>query len=241
MLTWGRESIRSPSTAIVELVKNSYDAGASVAIVQIFSKSSDRREIRVLDNGEGMNERDIDDSWLCLGYSAKRRERKTKAGRRKTGEKGVGRISADRLGASLELRSKKSRSPAIWLRVDWSMFETSGKTLGEIDVAWSSGADIAPSPLPDSLRQHQRSTGSELIITALRDPWSESEIAELRRELSALTSPFVDLGGFEVHVISDVSPGENGPVASPFHHSAVVDGEFSIDDGGGIKWSLTSP
>jgi len=35
MLTWGRDSIKDHTTAVLELVKNSYDAGATIVEVTI--------------------------------------------------------------------------------------------------------------------------------------------------------------------------------------------------------------
>jgi hypothetical protein len=36
MLTWGRESIKDHTTAVLESLKNSYDAGAAIVEVQIW-------------------------------------------------------------------------------------------------------------------------------------------------------------------------------------------------------------
>src|SRR5436305_295259 len=95
MLTWGRESIKDHTTAVLELVKNSYDASATVVEVQIHTGlfADGGPYIRIADDGIGMSSADLTDHWLRLGFSAKRQERFTSRGRRKTGEKGVGRIS----------------------------------------------------------------------------------------------------------------------------------------------------
>ena len=100
----GRDSIKDHSTALLELVKNSYDADATKVDIEIFSETKDM--IRVADNGFGMTENELKNSWLRIGYSGKRTSTKSKLGRRKTGEKGIGRISTDRLGSQLELRTK---------------------------------------------------------------------------------------------------------------------------------------
>jgi hypothetical protein len=109
MLTWGRESIKDHTTAVLELVKNSYDAGATVVEVEISASADPSASfIRITDDGHGMTEADVDQKWLRIGYSDKRQHTRTSKGRRKTGEKGIGRISADRLGAVLELRTQAS-------------------------------------------------------------------------------------------------------------------------------------
>ncbi len=117
MLTWGRESIKDHTTAVLELVKNSYDASASVVLVEIKAGLLALGEpfIRIADNGVGTSSHDVETHGSRLGYSFKRDDRYTPRGRRRTGEKGVGRISADRLGATLELRSQ-ARVDCQWAK-----------------------------------------------------------------------------------------------------------------------------
>lgn len=67
----GRESIKDHTTALIELVKNSYDADASVVEVEIYQKET-LNKIRIADNGIGMTECDIDNSWLRIGFSEKK-------------------------------------------------------------------------------------------------------------------------------------------------------------------------
>src|SRR5262245_13802934 len=136
MLTWGRESIKDHTTAVLELVKNSYDANATVVEVEIRTGlfADGGPYIRIVDDGVGMSGSDVENHWLRLGYSAKREDRFTARGRRKTGEKGIGRISADRLGSILELRSQARQQAPTGLRVDWSEFEEPGRDIGKIPV-----------------------------------------------------------------------------------------------------------
>ena len=70
--------------------------------------------IRVADNGFGMTKDQLLNNWLRIGFSGKRISKVSELGRRKTGEKGIGRISTDRLGAQIELISKtKTKSHVI--------------------------------------------------------------------------------------------------------------------------------
>src|SRR5690606_15472263 len=129
----GRESIKDHTTALIELVKNSYDADANNVEVEILC-TGNSDIIRVADNGFGMTKDQLLDSWLRIGFSAKRESKMSDLGRRKTGEKGIGRISADRLGAKLELISKTDIDGIVGLKVNWDDFDIEGKDVSEIDV-----------------------------------------------------------------------------------------------------------
>ncbi len=89
ILNLGRESIKDHTTALLELVKNSYDADATVVIIEI-KMNQEIPFIRISDNGSGMTEKIVDNSWLRIGYSDKRTKKHTGSKRRKTGEKGIG-------------------------------------------------------------------------------------------------------------------------------------------------------
>ena len=208
ILTWGRESIKDRTTAVIELVKNSYDAGASIVEVDIKASSSDPsvHSLIVRDNGEGMSELEVDDNWLRIGYSEKLENPKTSTGRRKTGEKGIGRISADRLGKLLELRTQRKREPAYGLRVDWSKFEKPGLELDEISLEPLDevlfyipkrspiGSDETYGDPPSPDRNAPTCPGTELLIRSLRDQWTASSVRDLHQALSVLVPPFGDVG-----------------------------------------------
>ncbi len=253
MLTWGRESIKDHTTAVLELVKNSYDAGATIVEVQIWTGlfAEDGANIRVADDGAGMSSEDVQNHWLRLGYSAKREDKFTPRGRRRTGEKGVGRISADRLGAVLELRSQAHSHGPVGLRVNWNDFEQPGHDLETINVeelddlkflvpqpsVWDEEGQAfggAPEPVPNSPNR----PGTELVIRELRQNWDQQDVQELRRLLSLLTSPFEGIKDFQVRIDNDVDSACNGVVPSPLWESAAIEGDFSLDPNGNVRGSI---
>ena len=63
----GRDLITNDNIAVLELVKNSYDAHASKVEITF---EEDR--LTIADNGKGMSMNDLLDKWLFVGYSAKR-------------------------------------------------------------------------------------------------------------------------------------------------------------------------
>ena len=62
----GRDLITSPNIAVLELVKNSYDAHATKVEIT-FGEDS----LVIADNGKGMSLDDLKNKWLFVAYSAK--------------------------------------------------------------------------------------------------------------------------------------------------------------------------
>lgn len=203
----GRESIKDHTTALLELVKNSYDADANVVEIEIYKKTT-QDIIRVADDGDGMTETEIDDHWLRIGFSNKRSEKESSnKHRRKTGEKGIGRLSADRLGEILEIRTKSSTEDTYGLTVNWELFNRDDQELSKVPI------EEIEKPvtiiLPD---QKKRDTGTELLIKSLRANWTPENIQNLYNELSILTPPFKEVEDFEIYLTNDVAFEFNGKV-----------------------------
>tara|TARA_R110000744_G_scaffold168229_1_gene285856 strand:- start:1732 stop:4323 length:2592 start_codon:yes stop_codon:yes gene_type:complete len=130
----GKDLINDDNIAILELVKNSFDADAkrvNVTYLNLkdnddeltpsFSKKTSRLIIQ--DDGLGMDLEDIQGKWLNIAYSEKK-SNKTQHNRRMAGAKGVGRFSCDRLGEYLNLYAKtKDDKKYVKLSIDWKLFE----------------------------------------------------------------------------------------------------------------------
>jgi len=250
MLTWGRDSIKDHTTAVLELVKNSYDAGATIVEVTInaHGENADGAFVRIGDDGIGMTDDDVRTRWLKIGFSEKLQDKVTRRGRRKTGEKGIGRISADRLGNVLELRTQAKSADAVGVKIDWRSFEVSGPQLQDIpipdleetdfDVPRPSVFDkqkkqyrVLPRPIPNS----RRHSGTELTIRHLRQSWTKKDLQDLQRELSVFTSPFGGPGDFQIRLVTDIASELNGIVVSPFFQAAEIEAEFELGEGDTIR------
>jgi signal transduction histidine kinase len=219
ILLLGRQSIRDHLTAMLELVKNSWDADATLVEVALDTRPP-QPYIRIADNGCGMTERDVDENWLRIGFSEKRRTRLSRRKRRKTGEKGVGRISADRLGAILELRTHALDGQFFGLRVNWDDFDVDGKDLSAVGVAVLPGARFTP---PAAEGAPASATGTELIIRDLRQQWTPADVEGLHSELALLLPPFRGVADFAVVLQNDLVPELNGAVTSPFIGTAEIE------------------
>ena len=81
----GRELISSDTVALAELVKNSYDAGASLVLVRISGEVDadgaiipDTGSISVLDDGHGMDKERIVSTWLEPATSFRNKHKRCK-------------------------------------------------------------------------------------------------------------------------------------------------------------------
>lgn len=224
----GRDSIKDHTTALIELVKNSYDADSKNVEVDVFCKNG-KDLIRVADNGFGMTKNELLNYWLRIGFSNKRKSKQSSLGRRKTGEKGIGRISTDRLGANLELKTKTDKDGVIGIKVNWDEFDVEGKDVFDIEVELFTPESIE---LP-LLNGFEAKSGTEIRITNLRQPWTKNNIENLYYELSSLTPPFNDVKDFEIRISNDVAPSFSKVVNSDFFKASEIELTAIYDGSGG--------
>lgn len=198
----GRELITDKTIAIFELVKNSYDAGATKVDISFNNIYSEEASISISDNGKGMNKDDIINKWLFVAYSEKKTLRTSahldaiNASRTYAGAKGIGRFSCDRLGAKLDLYSKKETDEvANLLNVDWDDFEKDSKEeFDSVNVLYSS-VDKLPS---------NYTNGTLLHINNLRERWNREDILTLKKALVKLVNPYENSNDvFEIYLHCD--------------------------------------
>jgi len=123
----GRENIASSKGAIIELVKNGYDADSPLSLIY-FNQKKDC--LYIIDAGEGMTQEIIKNYWMTIGTDNKAHDYFTKTGRVKAGAKGIGRFALDKLGDKCEMTTKydvkkyeeiNNEVAYIW-KVDWEDF-----------------------------------------------------------------------------------------------------------------------
>lgn len=207
----GRDLITSPDIAILELVKNSYDAHATKVEITF-----DDDYLSIADNGKGMSKDDLINKWLFVAYSAKRDGTEDKSYRSKfkrhyAGAKGIGRMSCDRLAKYLKLttRSKIEQKTEI-LHVDWSLFEQNKqKEFDSISIPHETIDSIPSFPLGYSM-------GTILEFKGLHLPWSHDDIKRLRRSLEKMINPFAGTDDvFEIEIKAPKMEAEDQDVKSP--------------------------
>jgi hypothetical protein len=182
----GKKLINENSVAVLELIKNAYDADASEVTIK-FSHLGQPAESRIVveDDGDGMTADEIESVWMTAGISPKRQQvldrKRTARGRVLLGEMGIGRFATQRLGNSLILVSKKAGSPEATLRVNWDEFEYADRLA---DVECKIVEEDAP-----RIFVGER-TGTRVVMSGTTDtPWSESELEAVNLKIRRLLMP----------------------------------------------------
>ncbi|TQD23578.1 ATP-binding protein [Methanolobus vulcani] len=192
----GEQLIKNESIALLELIKNSYDADASECNVIIHNPSiPEKGEIIIQDNGEGMDYKILSTSWLELGTSYKDdlrnnpdTKRSNQFGRLRIGEKGIGRLGVHRLGKQIEIITRKVDSKEYVLTIDWNNIEKS-KYIEDFPVFIS---EREPTEFVSG-------SGTKLVIKKLRVPWTRKLVRECARSVTSLNSPFDSDDSFRVN------------------------------------------
>ncbi|MBR3834311.1 MAG: ATP-binding protein [Lachnospiraceae bacterium] len=151
----GVQNFSTDEAAILELVKNAYDANA--LNLKIIFKND---ELQFIDNGIGMDEEDIKAHWMHIGKSGKDYEIVDENNKKRiqAGSKGVGRFALSRLGRSVCMKSQKTDSIGVIWRTDWNT-----SVLEKNDVV--------------------REKGTDITIVGLREKWNKKRIENLRNYL----------------------------------------------------------
>jgi hypothetical protein len=129
LIQLGNQLIKNESIALVELVKNSFDADASYCkVIMQNVDNSKLGTITVEDDGFGMDLQIIKNSWMEPGSDNKAKiveERilTPKFKRLPIGEKGIGRFGVHKLGKEIELITRKSGNKEIVVHINWEEFE----------------------------------------------------------------------------------------------------------------------
>ncbi|MFE3872136.1 ATP-binding protein [Flavobacterium sp. ZS1P70] len=241
---FGRENFSNPEGAIIELVKNSYDADAKNCFVffdipTIKKRDSDGNEFEIplkeksilyiIDNGEGMTAQVIKEHWMQIGTGNKEKDFISDDKRTKTGAKGIGRFALDRLGFETEMwtlsKKTKGETGSYW-KMDWNQFDESDKAISEIE------ADLEPIELDLKLKiktliqndlliskvieNINFDRGTIIKISNLKDEWFNDETKSVFKSLEALIPPKELNIPFEVYFKHIQQSKEYGKVETAF-------------------------
>lgn len=193
----GADLVTSDVIALMELVKNSYDAGATRVHIRIGQsiKGLEGAVIEVEDNGSGMDRSTIESVWSVVAtphrktHPVSRQGRKT---RRVTGEKGLGRLSAARLGRHLEMLTQSAGKPCWFVSVNWEKINAAARL-----------EDCALDIVEYNGKCPWKKSGTLVRISGLRLDWAqrpEEDIDELKNQLGRFLPPFLEKDDIQVWI-----------------------------------------
>ena len=147
----GVQNFTNAESAILELVKNAYDA----EVLNLTIKFNENQLI-IEDDGIGMNAEDIKKYWMHIGKSQKKYNiiDKNNKNRVLAGSKGLGRFALARLGESVRLFSKKENDNSVVWTTDWNSSKL------DYDNTFNKN-------------------GTKIIIDNLRDKWGKRKVENL--------------------------------------------------------------
>ncbi len=177
------------STALIELIKNAYDADATE--VTVYGERLDNPEeghILVTDNGVGMNTEAFTKGFLRVASRLRELDERRSIlfQRRYTGAKGIGRLAAHKLAKKLEIDSVPRLSELDGTRealnaiIDWDKIEQY-ETLDELDA---DAILLKTKPIRENTH-----SGTALLLSRLRRAWTQTERARFFAEVQSFDPP----------------------------------------------------
>ena len=215
----GEQLLKNERVALVELVKNAYDADAGSVDVEFEGFAEDMENtpgsrIVVRDDGFGMTPETVKTAWMNPAtptkFLAKRKGRRRTPERNRVvqGEKGIGRFAvlklAQKITVTTRVRGAASETVVAYdfTRFDDDFVEEAGEEkeifLDEVKIDWD---ERTPETLPGGAR------GTVIEMEALKGAWSERLIELLCRDVANLTDPVSRLtrkdatDSFEISVV----------------------------------------
>lgn len=193
----GMENFANAEGAVVELVKNGYDADADICVVVVdIRQTASESRLYIIDNGCGMTSETIVKHWMTIGTNDKLVNERTKGKNRiKSGAKGIGRFALNRLGRKAEMITfTDSKGGWLW-SVDWLSFERANvlsdikATLDPISIEEAkrkiSNFGLDRLPITDWFVE-KCFHGTILCISDLIDEWEETNLNSLQKNLENL-------------------------------------------------------
>ncbi|WP_419767526.1 sensor histidine kinase [Arcobacter sp.] len=196
--TIGEDLIKDYYAAVIELVKNAYDADSknidiiiSYEKANIFDKEEEFIKFTIKDSGEGMSLEIIEKAWMVPATSYKLNKKySTEKKRPLQGRKGIGRYASAILGDFLRIETTDKLGETTLIEIDWSTFENTDKDnikyLDEINIPYENEKTDLNSGTKIEIYSKVKITkeNTKEIIWSLYD--SKNLLKELRNLLSPL-------------------------------------------------------
>lgn len=193
----GDELIGSDSLAIFELVKNAYDADATLVTISFNDLDSPNRNIVIEDNGIGMSSYVIQNVWLTIGTDYKKKQAKVskKFHRVSLGNKGVGRLAVHRLADEIFLESQSEGDLfGSSLHINWKELIQSEEYIEDLSVEIEEGV----------VRGFPDNHGTRITLSGLKTKkWTKAILKELAQKIASIKNPFWKMDSFDIKLVSN--------------------------------------
>jgi signal transduction histidine kinase len=166
---------------------------SSDSLDDLLTIALDANSITFRDSGSGMTLGDLENIYLTVGTPHRLNERNSGFQRVILGEKGIGRLSAMRLGNRLHVTTA-TNADKTWnaLEIDWNDFgRDASKLLDDIEIT----------PYYGKKKDDPAAHGTTIQITDLNTTWSLRKLSEIAgAELCRFTDPFAESNRFPIHL-----------------------------------------
>jgi len=192
----GADLIKDYYAAVIELVKNAYDADSenvnieiSLVKAKLYEKEEEYLKFTIEDQGEGMSFDIIQNAWMVPATSYKLNKKTSTNGRLFQGRKGIGRYASAILGDYMQMETTDTSGETTFIEIDWKQFEAKSeeeiKYLDEIKIPYESEKTDLPSGTKIEIYSpvNINEDGEESIN------WSKNDYDNLLKELRNLLSP----------------------------------------------------
>ena len=230
----GEQLLKNDCVALVELIKNSYDADANS--VEVFFKNftdvkSNKIDSRIIvrDDGSGMSLERVQQSWMNPATPTKYLSKKKGATRSPVkkrviqGEKGIGRFALLKLAKKITVTTRTPDSNLeLVIRFDFTSFDNdflneNGEEkeifLDELKIDWDEQI-----PMKFTGNTH----GTIIELENLKGSWNRKLFDQFTRDISKLTDPISRL----THKLST----DNFEINIYFNDEKIIDEDQGLDD-----------
>lgn len=184
----GEESISNPNVAILELIKNAYDAEAPKVEIDLIDINTSDAKIMITDTGEGMSYDELENKWMVIASPHKSDIKKTDGGRIPVGAKGIGRLASESLGAKTVLTSyPKGETSGYEVHFDWGEYRKLNVLCDDIN---NEGYRF---------KKKRTDQGIKIEISGLRTSWNDSEkLKNLLKDIYLIHPLSVQIQDFKI-------------------------------------------
>lgn len=200
----GDQLITDKIVAVIEILKNCYDADSPSAEVRFGNLDKiglndlpleEQAYIEISDTGCGMSLEKVQNVWMRPATPDKLKKKSqqlttTASGRVVQGEKGIGRFAIHKLGDKIELYTKAAGENEVRLIMDFSDYDpdnvnlfnqnSSYKLLDEVSNNWYE--NFPPEKVTTS-------SGTIIRIYNLRERWTDTDLKNLYKNIQRLIPP----------------------------------------------------